>query len=121
MMAQASRDWGVFKQLFADHWQGFKQLRPRYDTPYYDSLVEKMLDCGNPDTMGYLDAYHTHVDRRSLDDAPPIDNAKSLLSALAPGSDVGIDEYAGETFAVSSRADRVITARGSHMNRLTCL
>ena len=53
MMAQASRDWSVFKQIFADHWQGFKQFRPRYDTPYYDSLVEKMLDCGNPDQMGY--------------------------------------------------------------------
>jgi hypothetical protein len=55
MMAQASRDWSVFKQIFADHWQGFKQFRPRYDTPYYDSLVEKMLDCGNPDKMGYIE------------------------------------------------------------------
>ena len=55
MMAQASRDWSVFKQIFADHWQGFKQFRPRYDTPYYDSLVEKMLDCGNPDQMGYIE------------------------------------------------------------------
>ena len=55
MMAQASRDWSVFKQIFADHWQGFKQFRPRYDTPYYDSLVEKMLDCGNSDYMGYIE------------------------------------------------------------------
>ena len=55
MMAQASRDWSVFKQIFADHWQGFKQFRPRYDTPYYDRLVEKMLDCGNPDHMGYME------------------------------------------------------------------
>jgi hypothetical protein len=46
MMAQASRDWSIFKQIFADHWPGFKQFRPRYDTPYYDRLVEKMLDCG---------------------------------------------------------------------------
>ena len=55
MMVQASRDWSVFKQIFDDHWQGFKQFRPRYDTPYYDSLVEKMLDCGNPDRMGYME------------------------------------------------------------------
>jgi hypothetical protein len=52
MMAQASRDWSVFKQIFADHWQEFKQFRPRYDTPYYDSLVETMLDCGTPRPHG---------------------------------------------------------------------
>jgi hypothetical protein len=53
-MAQTSRDWSVFKQIFVDHWPEFQQFRPRYNTPYYDSLVEKMLDCGNPDRMGYI-------------------------------------------------------------------
>jgi hypothetical protein len=52
MMAQASRDWSVFKQIFADQWDEFKRVRPRYQTSYYDSLVAKMLDCGNPDKMG---------------------------------------------------------------------
>src|SRR5215831_20260928 len=33
----------------------FKQFRPRYDTPYYEGLVNKMLDCGNPDKMGYVE------------------------------------------------------------------
>ena len=55
MLAQASRDWSVFKQIFADHWDEFKRLRPRYQTAYYDSLVAKMLDCGNPDHMGYIE------------------------------------------------------------------
>jgi hypothetical protein len=55
MMAQASRDWSVFKQIFADHWDEFKRVRPRYQTAYYDSLVAKMLDCGNPDKMGYIE------------------------------------------------------------------
>jgi hypothetical protein len=49
MIVEPARDWNVFKQIFVDHWQRFKQFRPRYDTPYYESLVEKMLDCGNPD------------------------------------------------------------------------
>ena len=52
MITEPSRDWNVFKQIFADHWPGFKQFRPRYDTRYYDDLVAKMLGCGNPDKMG---------------------------------------------------------------------
>jgi hypothetical protein len=55
MMAQASRDWSVYKQIFADHWDEFKQAHPRYQSAYYDGLVAKMLDCGNPDKMGYIE------------------------------------------------------------------
>jgi Putative transposase/Transposase zinc-binding domain len=59
MMAQVSRDWRVFKQIFADHWPAFQHAHPRYQTSYYDGLVAKMLGCGNPDKMGYLD-YRCH-------------------------------------------------------------
>jgi hypothetical protein len=31
--------WSIFKQIFAEHWDGFKCVYPRYDTPYYDGLV----------------------------------------------------------------------------------
>lgn len=55
MMAQASSHWSVFKQIFVDHWSGFKDVNPRYNTPYYDELVQKMLGCGNPDKMGYIE------------------------------------------------------------------
>src|SRR5438876_12065564 len=55
MMAVPSRDWSVFKQIFADHWEPFQHAHPRYQTAYYDDLVAKMLACGNPDTMGYLE------------------------------------------------------------------
>jgi len=34
MMAQASRDWSVFKQIFADHWRAFQHAHPRYQTSY---------------------------------------------------------------------------------------
>jgi hypothetical protein len=54
-MAQPSEDWNVFKQIFVDHWDGFKHVYPRYDTRYYDGLVDKMLGCGNPDQMGYIE------------------------------------------------------------------
>jgi hypothetical protein len=55
MIAAPSRDWSVFKQIFADHWEAFQHAHPRYRTAYYDGLVTKMLGCGNPDKMGYIE------------------------------------------------------------------
>jgi hypothetical protein len=52
MMAAPSRDWSIFKQIFADHWEAFQHAHPRYQTAYYDGLVAKMLACGNPAKMG---------------------------------------------------------------------
>ena len=55
MLAAPSRDWSVFQQIFADHWETFQHAHPRYQTRYYDGLVAKMLACGNPDKMGYVE------------------------------------------------------------------
>ncbi|HEY5863961.1 MAG TPA: transposase [Candidatus Tectomicrobia bacterium] len=55
MRTELSEDWNVFKQIFADHWDGFKHTHPRYQTTYYDDLVAKMLACGNPEKMGYVE------------------------------------------------------------------
>ena len=55
MTAAAPPAWNLFKQIFADHWDGFKRVHPRYDRRYYDGLVAKMLRCGNPDQMGYIE------------------------------------------------------------------
>jgi uncharacterized protein (DUF983 family) len=55
MLAQSFGDWSVFKQIFADHWEAFQHAHPRYQTSYYDGLVAKMLGCGNPEYMGYLE------------------------------------------------------------------
>ena len=55
MVAEPSRDWSVFKQIFADHWEAFQRAHPRYQTSYYDGLVAKMLACGNPDKRGYVE------------------------------------------------------------------
>ena len=55
MMAVPSRDWSVFKQIFADPWEPFQRAHPRYQTAYYDDLVAKMLHCGNPEKMGYIE------------------------------------------------------------------
>jgi hypothetical protein len=55
MLAAPSQDWNVFKQIFGEHWDGFTRVYPRYNTRYYAGLVDKMLRCGNPDQMGYIE------------------------------------------------------------------
>ena len=55
MVAASSQDWNVFKQRFVEHWEGFTRVYPRYHTRYYAGLVDKMLRCGNPDQMGYIE------------------------------------------------------------------
>ena len=55
MLAAPSQDWSVFQQIFADHWEAFQHAHRRYQTPYYDELVSKMLDCGNPAKMGSVE------------------------------------------------------------------
>jgi hypothetical protein len=55
MEAEQKAGWNIFKQIFSDHWEGFQEKNPLYDKPYYNDLVEKMLDCGNPEKMGYIE------------------------------------------------------------------
>ena len=55
MLTAPSRDWNVFKPIFADHWEAFRQTQPRYQTAYYADLVAKMLACGTPKHMGYVE------------------------------------------------------------------
>jgi hypothetical protein len=54
MLAAPSRDWSVFQQIFAEHWDTFPRAHPRSQTAYYASLVAKMLACGNPEQIGYI-------------------------------------------------------------------
>jgi hypothetical protein len=55
MLVAPARDWNVFQQIFAEHWDGFTHAHPRYQTAYYDGLVAKMLACGNPEKIGYIE------------------------------------------------------------------
>ena len=55
MLVAPARDWNVFQQIFAEHWAGFKHAHPRYQTAYYEGLVAKMLACGNPALIGYVE------------------------------------------------------------------
>lgn len=46
-------DKDTLKWIFRDHWDAFKAANPRYDTEYHDGVVQKMLDCGDPQKMGF--------------------------------------------------------------------
>ena len=54
MLAAPTRDWNIFKQIFADHWDGFTHAHRRYQTASDHDLVSKMLACGHPDQMGSI-------------------------------------------------------------------
>src|SRR2546427_3201224 len=55
MYAEVTLGWNVFKQIFTEHWEGFKPFRPRHKPPYYDDLVDKLLRYRNPDQIGYIE------------------------------------------------------------------
>ena len=44
----------TFKQIFHDHWDTFRQVAPHFDSPDYTETVQKMLDCGDPEKMGFV-------------------------------------------------------------------
>ena len=46
-------DKATFKQIFLDPGEDFQAANPRYATGYYGEVVQKMLDCGDPDKMGF--------------------------------------------------------------------
>ncbi len=52
MLTAPSRAWRVFQQLFADHWEPLPHAQPRYQPPYDDGLVAKLLAGGQPEKMG---------------------------------------------------------------------
>ena len=47
-------DKNTFKQIFYNHWDAFKQSHPHFDSPDYNDVVQKMLDCGDPEKMGFV-------------------------------------------------------------------
>ena len=52
MEPQIDKD--TFKQIFRDHWDTFTATYPSlYTTGYHDEVIQKMLDCGDPEKMGF--------------------------------------------------------------------
>jgi hypothetical protein len=50
---QGRIDKETFKRIFLDHWTRFKAVHPRYNTDYYETIIQKMLACGDPEKMGF--------------------------------------------------------------------
>lgn len=54
-------DKNTFKQIFRDHWDTFTATNPSlYGSGYHDEVVQKMLDCGDPEKMGFAQYRCTH-------------------------------------------------------------
>ena len=39
----------VFKQIFIDYWAEFLEMNREYQAEYYDTVIKKMLGCGDPE------------------------------------------------------------------------
>lgn len=65
MLAVPPRDGSVFQQIFAEHWEAFQQAHTRYQTPYYDELVAKMLACGHPTQIGSSATFRKFTPKRA--------------------------------------------------------
>jgi len=46
----ANQTKNVFKQIIRDNWRPFQEKNQRYKTEYYDSVIKKMLGCGDPES-----------------------------------------------------------------------
>ena len=38
----------IFIKIFKNHWSEFKLDKKVYDTEYYNTVVDKMINCGDP-------------------------------------------------------------------------
>lgn len=52
----------VFRTIFINHWDAFKEHHPRYDTLQYEEPVQKMLGCGK-ESNGYTEYRCVHCGR----------------------------------------------------------
>ena len=57
-------DKNTFKQIFIDHWNEFISVYPIFDSPTYSEPIQKMLDCGDPEKMGYVSYICTNCGER---------------------------------------------------------
>ena len=52
----------IFRSIFIDHWESFKECHPIYDTLQYEEPVQKMLGCGK-ESNGYSEYRCAHCGR----------------------------------------------------------
>ena len=61
-MEKINRD--TFSRIFQEHWDKFKHRYPKYETEYYNEVVQKMLRCGKEEG-GYIEYRCPHCGRDS--------------------------------------------------------
>lgn len=93
-----------FKQIFRDHWSEFQRRYPRYETEYYDRVIQKMLGCG--------DAEHGFMSYRCLNcgevkRVPFSCKSNFCLSCAKTYTDRWVD-YVGKSLFVGVRYRHVV-------------
>jgi hypothetical protein len=86
MLTAPARDWSVLQQIFAEPWQALQYAPPRYQPPYDDGLVGKMLTCGHPAKMGYSEDRCLHCGQ-----GPPVVAMSGQSSLCLRGAKVYVD------------------------------
>ena len=49
----------TFIKIFENHWKDFTVKHPAYDTDHYQSVVKKMINCGDP-SEGFIEYQCTY-------------------------------------------------------------
>jgi len=64
---QQKIDKEIFRTIFVDHWDSFKERHPAFDTSQYEEPVQKMLGCGK-ESNGYSEhrCVHCGLDVRRI-------------------------------------------------------
>jgi hypothetical protein len=95
MRAAPARDWSVFQQIFAEHWEALQHAHPRYQTPYYDGLVGQMLGCGKPTTMGDIESRCLHCGQ-----GKPLVSMRGQSSLCLRCAKVSVDNWVSQVSQV---------------------
>ncbi|MCK4430763.1 MAG: transposase zinc-binding domain-containing protein, partial [Candidatus Aminicenantes bacterium] len=56
------QDKEVFRKIFTDHWDRFKEQYPAYAKDQYEEPIQKMLECGK-ESGGYSEYICTYCGR----------------------------------------------------------
>jgi hypothetical protein len=59
VIKQLGVDRETFRSIFEENWSGFKAFYPKYNTEYYEEVVQKMLCCGKEEG-GYAEYFCTY-------------------------------------------------------------
>jgi hypothetical protein len=67
LKTEEKKNKNIFKNIFKDNWEKFKELNPEYNIDQYNNVVKKMLECGS-EAGGYVEyrCFNCGMDSRRI-------------------------------------------------------